>query len=124
MGLSLFLAKLMKSGQEDNPDISQWPWWPVIILASSLLCFLLLVACLHRTVTAALTGIVFCNCRFVGHGRRSTRIHIYWLGICILLLHNWRVARMVAVEPREERFSSAEMVLHWTVCIGWRFPRR
>jgi len=56
--LALFFAKLMKSGQEHDPHVSQWPWWPIIIMVASMICLTLLVWFLRRLVTAVLTGVV------------------------------------------------------------------
>jgi hypothetical protein len=57
--LGLILASLMKSGQEENPDISQWPWWPLIILGIALSIMVPLIIFLRRAVNAIVSGVVF-----------------------------------------------------------------
>jgi drug/metabolite transporter (DMT)-like permease len=56
---ALFLAMVMKSGQEENQDVSQWTWWPLVVLLLTVSVLGLLVFFLRRILTAALTGVVF-----------------------------------------------------------------
>jgi len=56
--LAVFLGMLMKSGQEENVQLSQWVFWPVIVAVSAFLCLSVLIKCYRNIMVGVITGVV------------------------------------------------------------------